>query len=427
MSDLLTRFEFEQLWLKNILINSRYLPPAGTPGEAATLTPFPGALAGRPGLLVSAGPSLRESLDTIRRLQERAFVLACDTALKPLLAAGIRPHAVITLDAQRHTLFALQGADLSETLVFADLVTNPTVLRCVAGHARALIFSTTARVSYEADGTISRESTPGTAHAENIHGPVGYIQSGGSVATSGFDLLRTLGCDPIMLIGQDLAYTGRRIHTSGTHHQERWVPGVHRTRSLEHIVESVVRRRKTHPVPAIRRGVPQNLEPEAAAQSATQLGDYVLNLYRLWFEQSIPTVSNRVANLTHAGAHIAGAEHPADVEAFVETLPKIDDPRAAFTHAGRPRVYPHPLNNRLYRDLRDTLARTDAATDPIAEFLEHYDYLRPLLRRSEVYVKRNRERLGEERARQLARRNTLEALQSLERSLRPYFKAPDPR
>ena len=52
---------------------------------------------------------------------------------------------------------------------------------------------------------------------------LGDVQSGGSVATSGLDLLRGLGYDPIILIGQDRAYTGREIHSTGTHHNEKWL------------------------------------------------------------------------------------------------------------------------------------------------------------------------------------------------------------
>ncbi len=464
MSDLLTRFEFEQLWLKNILINSRYLPPGpaglsaaiapsqpaanaempgiasgafARPGEqssdTATVSAFANALKGVPGLLVSAGPSLRDSLELIALAKSRAFILACDTALKPLLKAGIVPHAVITLDAQRHTLFAFQGTEPDATVLFADLVSNPGVLRQIAGRYRGLVFSTTAQISYAADGTLHREVTPGTEHAELIHGTVGAVQSGGSVATSGFDLLRGLGCDPICIVGQDLAYTGRRIHTVGTHHQERWLPALSRTRSLEHIVESVVRKRKTRPVPAIRR------DPPATQAAATVLGDYVLNLYRLWFDQSIPAVETRVVNLSAAGQHLNGAEHPANPLGFVRALPEIADPGAIFSDVQPPRQYDHPRNRELQTALRRLLEDLEGlegsegieglegnpdgedADGPIEKFFQTYPYLRPLIRRSEVYLKRNRDKLGEERARKLARRNTVEALRNLWRGLRPYF------
>ncbi len=458
--------------LKYILSTSRQLPAkdeAAPPTSArtrseATAAGFAGRLRGMPGLLVSAGPSLRESLPVIREFRSRGVLLACDTALKVLLKAGIVPHAVLTLDAQRHTLFSLQGLSLpagcppeDAPVLFADLVANPGVLRAaIASGLRGPIFTTTAQISYAADGTLHREVTPGTEHAEAIHGEVGSVQSGGSVATSAFDLLRVLGCDPIALIGQDLAYTGRRIHSVGTHHQERWLPMLNRRRGLEHIVETIVRKRKTAPVAAIARGA------DSPDDENTVLGDYVLNLYRLWFEQSIPGVDERVLNLSASGAQIEGAEHPADPMAFVRSLPELSGehtPDAIFREIQEASARDHAHNRELFAalgelrralhsesvaggredesgagvvdskadqvdlaDVADSKAdQVDLADVALTKFFELYPYLRPLLRRSEVYVKRNAAKLGEERAAKLGRQNSIEAIDQLWRGLRAWF------
>ncbi len=404
MSDLLTRFQFEQIWLRNIIINSRLLPPERAKLPAATCGAFQNALAGVPGVLISTGPSLSESLPLLQRLKSRAFLLACDASLKPLQRAGIDPHAVITLDAQQHTLFHFLGEPgLARCLLFADLVANPDALRRL--HPRALIFSTTAKVQYGADGALQREETPGAEHAERIHGPVGALQSGGSVATSAFDLLRNLGCDPILLVGQDLAYTDRKIHSVGAHHYERWRAGLRRTRSMETIIEQIVRRRSTFPLPALEGG--------------ETLGDYVLNLYRQWFEESAGAVAGRLINLTARGATLAGFERPADALAFAESLPEIDDPLERFRAAQPPQEYAHPENRALY----EAAARA-AGGDPDAReaLFAEFPYLARLTRRAEVYLKRNREKLGPERALRLYERNATEALAAFERALRPYFR-----
>lgn len=404
MSDLLTRFQFEQIWLRNIIINSRLLPPAAANLPAATCGAFQNALSRVPGVLISTGPSLSENLPLLKLLKTRAFLIACDASLKPLQRAGIDPHAVITLDAQPHTLFHFLGEPgLAQCLLFADLVANPDALRRL--NPRALIFSTTAKVQYGADGELQREETPGAEHAERIHGPVGALQSGGSVATTAFDLLRNLGCDPIILVGQDLAYTDRKIHSVGAHHYERWLAGLRRTRNVETIIEQIVRRRSTFPLPALDGG--------------ETLGDYVLNLYRQWFEESAGAVEGRLINLTARGAALAGFERPADPLAFARSLPEIDDPLKRFKDARPPATYAHPENRRLYaaaaraaggdRDARDAL---------FAEF----PYLQRLTRRAEVYLKRNREKLGPERAQRLYDRNATEALAAFERALRPFFR-----
>ena len=56
--------------------------------------------AGRPAIVVAAGPSLRRNLDLLADsgVRERFVIIAVQTVLKPMLARGIRPHFVTALD-----------------------------------------------------------------------------------------------------------------------------------------------------------------------------------------------------------------------------------------------------------------------------------------------------------------------------------------
>ncbi len=417
MSDLLTRFEFEKNWIRNIIINSRHLPAATGHSTPRTVRHFEAVLAGRPALLVSAGPSLRYSLDQIRDLQSRVFILACDTAYKVLTRAGITVHAVICLDAQKNSLFHFLGEErLRETLFFCDLVIHPSILRTV--HPRAVIFSTTAKHSHTADGRPLREATPGTAHAESIYGPIGDVQSGGSVATTVYDLLRVLGAGAIYLVGQDLAYTGRQIHATGTHHNERWLTRLARPLSLETINESVVRRRHTH--------------TEEGIGGEVVLCDYVLDLYHAWFEDAIPRAGVPTRNLTARGARIAAAA-PIALAELLDVHPEIPDPRELFAGAGPLERFAHTKNEQLWHDLSRAVGSADDAgggsgVGTAGDFLARcetlftrHTFLRPLARRAETYLKRNQAKLNEERSRAVYERFVGRELRDLERGLRPYF------
>jgi hypothetical protein len=57
-----------------------------------------GLFAGVPAVLVGAGPSLDDTVRALARLQDRAVIIAADTTLRPLLAAGVRPHLVVGVD-----------------------------------------------------------------------------------------------------------------------------------------------------------------------------------------------------------------------------------------------------------------------------------------------------------------------------------------
>lgn len=57
-----------------------------------------GSFKNKPALLISAGPSLTESIPDIRNAVGKCVIIAVDSALKPLMAEGIFPDFVTTID-----------------------------------------------------------------------------------------------------------------------------------------------------------------------------------------------------------------------------------------------------------------------------------------------------------------------------------------
>jgi hypothetical protein len=284
ISDLLTRFEFEEKWAANILSNIPHLFKGACVGE------FFGAFKGYPGVIVSAGPSLKKNAPLLKELSDKALICCVDTSFKVLTRLGITPHIVMSLDAQRYSVRHFLGIESYEPYLLSDLVSCPRVGSIYRGR---LITSTTSKYYDSADGTVSRETTPLMDWVEKyIHG-IGDVQSGGSVATSLFDFLLNAGCSSIILVGQDLAYTGREIHTSGTYHNDEWLTLTNRTLNLDTINQRVVRKRKISYVPSWGGG-------------GTVLTDFVLNIYRQWFEDSCGKVGVTVINATEGGARIDG-------------------------------------------------------------------------------------------------------------------------
>lgn len=282
LSDLLTRFEFEERWIGNIFQN---IPKTFTAGRVLSLF---GRFAGCPGIIVSAGPSLRKNMHLLPRLRDRALIVAVDTALKALVRKGIEPHIVMTLDAQKHSIRHFLGVRPAESLLLADVVSAPRISDRYEG---GIMFSTTSKFYTDGSGRLRREPTPLMDWLEPYIEPPGDIQSGGSVATSAFDLLLNLGCRPIILVGQDLAYTGREIHCAGTHHNDDWLPTTNRFTNLDTINQRVIRRRKIKYIP--RYG-----------GEGEVISDYVFDLYRSWFEDSAGKVGFPVINATGGGARI---------------------------------------------------------------------------------------------------------------------------
>jgi hypothetical protein len=122
----------------------------------------------------------------------------------------------------------------------------------------------------------------------------GDLQSGGSVATSIFDLMRLMEFDEIILVGQDLAYTYREIHTMGTHHTDEWLgKTTNRLQPLENINERILRRRHT--------------KREVSLTGRPIVTDYILSLYRDWFANALKAVPGKTRNATRDGLQIPGA------------------------------------------------------------------------------------------------------------------------
>jgi hypothetical protein len=380
ISDLLTRFEFEERWVENILGNVKHLFSSA---RAASLF---GAFSGRPGIIVSAGPSLRGNVRLLGRMRARALIVAVDTAAPVLQKIGIVPHIIMTLDAQKHSIKHFLGLRAEGAALLADLVCYPPVVRDYRGPR---IMSTTSKYYTTADGRLKRESTPLMEWVETHAGPVGDIQSGGSVATSAFDLLLNLGCSPIILVGQDLAYTGREIHCSGTHHNDDWLPKTSRFLNLDTINQNVIRRRKIKYVASYGGGVPV-------------ISDFVLDLYRGWFEDSARKVGVQVINATGGGARIANTtERP--LESLIKACPELTPPPedvleralSSAKHEGPQRMI--KAMRKAVEDLKMLDAAAEAAAGsreegPAVEELANRPdiqlILRPFLRKAQTFLAR---------------------------------------
>ncbi len=290
-SDLFTRLEFEERWVFNSLSK---LPALSSMRPVSALF---GLGKGAKVLVVSTGPSLRDSLSEIARYREGYFIACADSAYRVLSRSGIMPHLIFSLDSQAHTVkhFGLlpRGEKGAFPILVCDAVSNPVVARDWQGE---LCLSFTAQYPDN-----RRVVSPGCDYLEEeqfFSGTPGLIpgdlQSGGSVATSIFDLMRLMEFDEILLVGQDLAYTHREIHTPGTHHTDEWLSKTtNRLQPLENINERVLRRRHT--------------KREISLTGRPIVTDYILSLYRDWFVNAIQTVPGKIINATRDGLKIPGA------------------------------------------------------------------------------------------------------------------------
>jgi len=202
-TDINTLVGKSELFLANLTAN--FARAAAAPGVAAFARRFEGV----PAVVIAAGPSLDRNLHELPALRERALLLAADTALKPLLAAGVEPHFVMTGDPGFENYLHLQGAGAHDTLLVAEATAHPEALAEFDGRTVICTFESSSLASLS--GLMSSKGT---------------LRAWGSVATMGLDYALLLGCDPIIFVGQDLAFSGGRTYCSGIHPEREWFKDV---------------------------------------------------------------------------------------------------------------------------------------------------------------------------------------------------------
>ncbi len=187
---------------------------------------------GRPAIVVSAGPSLERAMDLLAQpgVRERCVIIAVQTVLKALLARGIKPHYVTALDhheISRRFYEGLTSEDVEGVTLIAEPKANPAILDAFPGVVRT-------------PGDDLLDETLGHGLARDM----GRIEPGATVAHLAHSFARSLGCDPVILVGQDLAFTDGQYYSAGAAIHEVWAPELGEFRTLETLEwERIVRMR----------------------------------------------------------------------------------------------------------------------------------------------------------------------------------------
>ena len=117
-----TLLRFDQVWQRNFQANLNAIQQ--NPGVIALKNKFRDL----PCIVVGAGPSLDKNIRFLHRAQNKAVIISCDAALKPLMGNGIVPDFVVCLDPQEEiTRFLVNVPQGGITLVVPSIV-HPHVL-----------------------------------------------------------------------------------------------------------------------------------------------------------------------------------------------------------------------------------------------------------------------------------------------------------
>lgn len=240
-------------------------------------------------ILVSAGPSLDNNIMDLANAKKKMFIIAVDTAIRPLLQAGIKPDLFITVDPAKD-LFLFEQEGVSKVPMVLSMNVKNGVSKIHAGRHFYILNCG----DYMA-GIMKRYEKK-----------IVTTSSGGSVATDAFSLLKKMGFKTIILVGQDLAYPGNRSHAKAAY-------------------DDMVERKD---------GIYFEVEDIHGDKVLTRMD---MNHYRRWLEDEIAADSSlHVIDATEGGALIHGSEvmtlkdaierekkEPYDFGTLIESVPNI--------------------------------------------------------------------------------------------------------
>ncbi|MFY0543160.1 motility associated factor glycosyltransferase family protein [Brevibacillus sp. H7] len=242
-----------------------------------------------PVILISAGPSLTNSLPLLPIVAKHCLLGAVGTALPILFRHGIQPDFVVMTDPQPGMLRQLEGWENSNVPLFFLSTLYSEVVERYCG-PKFILFQ--------------EGFTPSEKEALLRGEPL--VHTGGSVSTTLFSLARLLGLHPLCLIGQDLAYTNDQTHAEGTPLFQRWKHQAKGERVIAFDMQGTV-------------VAPRNLL-----------------IYKKWFEEQARNSSETFYNATEGGAYIDGFTH-LSLSDFLTKVQNIDvsEVREAFHRRAR--------------------------------------------------------------------------------------------
>lgn len=247
-----------------------------------------------PAVVVSAGPSLDKNVKVLDEYRGRVFIVAVDAALNTLKKNNITPDLIVTMDPKFEQINAMEDERFNRLPMIVNLISGNKLLK---SHKGRKFFD------------VQQDNFIG-AIADKYHKTMPMLGTGGSVANSAFSFLEFAGFKNIILIGQDLGYPNNKLHAGDAFENEK---DIEETSEKFYYVEDVF--------------------------GGKVLTEKNMDLYRLWFEDSIGgNKSLNVIDATEGGALIKGTAImtlrdalerycPLDKRNFVET---INDARYLF-------------------------------------------------------------------------------------------------
>ncbi len=217
----LTLIRMGRLWMRNIFRNLVLFPPQASVDQLQSNYPI---------LVVGAGPSTEEYMETIATYRNRICIVAVDSALSMLYSHRIIPNMVVVVEARQWNVMDLSEMLQSSTryIMAMDISANPSAHR-IGAAKRALQFC-------------SRFAPLHFFNRLQQYGVASHLLPAlGSVGCVALYLALQLGSAPIFTVGLDCSYEIGKTHAKGAPLLHWNILNWHRLRANPLVVHSLAR------------------------------------------------------------------------------------------------------------------------------------------------------------------------------------------
>ncbi len=254
---------FEEWWLHNFICNIPYRL------NSIMIDKLGGSWAGKPVIVVGAGPSLNKNIDLLPEIKEKALILCVDTAFRILEEKGIEPDMLVTLDGSPMNAEHLKGRNYKKIPLLMDSYSHRDIVKHHGLHTPRVIMSSNGFHEVWWKNILGKDEA---SHS---------LECGGSVATAAVSFARYVGADPVILIGVDLSYPGGASYAKGALHGDKNID-------------------------ELRKG--RQMFPVTDIYGQTVLTTFDYQYYLRWLHQKAKEKDRRYINATEGGAVREGFE-----------------------------------------------------------------------------------------------------------------------
>ena|GEM_PF-2106099 len=164
---------------------------------------------GKPAVCVASGPSLDKNVDLLKDVQDKALIFCADSAYEKLINKGIISDATSVMERPKviYDLFFENKQQIyhDDTCLLSQIVAYPKIFSEYKGKKIVC----------------SKEQLPFEKNISDKVSVINNYYNGLSCAHLSVATAILLGCNPIILLGQDLAYgTDGYSHAKGTVHEK---------------------------------------------------------------------------------------------------------------------------------------------------------------------------------------------------------------